>query len=58
MGHAVVETGNSDRGHSKSKVCSYILRQMIPPPPPPPIVCMYISCVGLCVHVFMNPMPS
>ena len=19
---------------------------------------MYISCVGLCVHVFMNPMPS
>ena len=22
------------------------------------IICMYISCVGLCVHVFMNPMPS
>ena len=24
----------------------------------PPITCMYISCVGLCVYVFMNPMPS
>ena len=23
-----------------------------------PIMCMYISCVGLCVHVFMNPLPS
>ena len=23
-----------------------------------PIMCMYISCVGLCVHVFMNPMSS
>ena len=22
-----------------------------------PIMCMHISCVGLCVHVFMNPMP-
>ena len=24
----------------------------------PPIICMYISCVGLCVHVFMNLMLS
>ena len=24
----------------------------------PPIICMYISCVGLCVHVFTNPMLS
>ena len=24
----------------------------------PPITCMYISCVGLCVYVFMSPMPS
>ena len=23
-----------------------------------PIMCMYISCVGLCVHGFMNPLPS
>ena len=23
-----------------------------------PIMCMYISCVGLCVHRFMNPLPS
>ena len=23
-----------------------------------PIMCMYISCVDLCVHVFMNPMLS
>ena len=22
------------------------------------IMCMYISCVGLCVHIFMNPMLS
>ena len=21
-------------------------------------LCMYISCVGLCVHGFMNPLPS
>ena len=23
-----------------------------------PIMCMYISCVGLCVHGFINPLPS
>ena len=22
------------------------------------VMCMYISCVDLCVHVFMNPMMS
>ena len=25
---------------------------------PPHNMYVYISCVGLCVHVFMNPMPS